>query len=47
MTGSRREWGAGLAVVDRIEYGDERERAAYASKAVIRPLAARGADDAR
>ena len=27
--------------------GDERERAAYASKTVIRPLAARGADDAR
>jgi hypothetical protein len=27
--------------------GDERERAAYASKTVIRPLAARGADEAR
>ena len=27
--------------------GDERERAAYASKTVVRPLPARGADDAR
>jgi hypothetical protein len=47
MTGSRREWGTGLAVVDRIEYGDERERAAHVPKTVIRPLAARGADGTR
>ena len=47
MTGSGREWGTGLAVVDRIESGDERERAAHASKTVIRPLDARGGDGTR
>ena len=47
MTGSGREWGTGLTVADRIEYCDERERAAHAPKTVIRPLAARGADGTR
>jgi hypothetical protein len=39
----------GLAVADRIESGngDERGRAAQASKTVIRPLAARGAGGTR
>ena len=49
MTGSGRVRGTGLAVADRIEpgNGDERERAAHASKTVIRPLAARDADGTR
>ena len=47
MTGSGRERGTGLAVADRIESGDERERAAHAPKTVIRPLAARGANGTR
>jgi hypothetical protein len=34
-------------IVADLSGGDERERAAYASKAVIRPVAAGGADKAR
>ena len=47
MTNSGQERGTGLAVADRIEPGDERERAAHVSKTVIRPLAARAADGTR
>ncbi len=49
MTGSGRERGTGLAVADRVEpgNGDDRGRPAQASKTVIRPLAARGADGTR
>jgi len=49
MTGSGRVRRTGLAVADSIESGDgdERGRAAQASKTVIRPLAARGADGTR
>ena len=47
MTGSARERGAGLAVEDRIESGDERGRSAHASETVNRPPAARAAGGAR